>query len=455
VYKVRSCSRDNEYTLCTMQFIKTFINRLLSRNQGSADGVAPQGFAQNEEFESKRTTKLGMVFVVVMVITGIWQGQSLFSAVSATITPPAQLSNCFFTLVRESGQNIPVDYDSSSYSSAYSYSSVRYGGYNGYDSYNNGTTPACVYNDIENKYGIASLYLSVSPLVAKRDVLSREKGNIESQLSGLIYSSNSVRDTYNTALFETIANRQDSVYSTSTLNVALRSKEAEMQGLQTRIDLLASEINAITEQIRATIGAKSSDIRSVADEFNTKLKWLEFKRFLVSILLLAPLAVFTLRRYFRAKNERSEFAIIWSAVALISTILSAQLLVVFAYRILPHRLIKAIAEMFATLFGQFAFLLVLVQWFALILVPLFFGFLVYKIQKKYYNKDAVIMRALKDAKCPRCSMKIKDQMTFCPSCSYTLRKACSSCKHTSISYARYCEECGVSFTKEEVSAAQK
>jgi hypothetical protein len=437
-----------------MQFIKTFINRLLSRNQGSVDGVAPQGFAQNEEFESKRTTKLGMVFVIIMVITGIWQGQSLFSAVSATITPPAQLSTCFFTLVRESGQNIPIDYDSSSYSSAYSYSSVRYG-VNGYDGYNNGATPVCAYNDIEKKYTIESLYAMVSPLIAKRNDVSREKSTLESKLSTLRYSSNSVRDTYNTALFESIAERSGPVYSTSTLNVSLRSKEAEMQDLQTRIDSYTTEISAMTEQIRATVGTKISDIRNVADEFNTRLKWLEFKRFLVSILLLAPLAFFTIRRYFRAKNERSEFAIIWSAVALISTILSTQLLVVFAYRILPHRLIQVIAEMFATIFSQFAFLFVLVQWFALILVPLFFGFLVYKIQKKYYNKEAVMMRALKDNKCPRCTLKVKDQMVFCPSCSYVLRKTCASCKHTSISYARYCEECGASFIKEEATTVQK
>jgi hypothetical protein len=236
-----------------------------------------------------------------------------------------------------------------------------------------------------------------------------------------------------------------SVYSPSNLGTVLYTKEEQMQDLRSRISVLESEISLQTVEIKRVILAKLEDLRAVADEFNTLLRWLELKRFLVSIILLAPLAFFTIRRYFRAKNERSEYAIIWSAVALISTILSAQLFVVFAYKILPHQFIEAVARMFVALFSQFAFLLVLLQWLALILVPLFFAFLVYIIQKKYYNKDAVMMRALKDGKCPRCSMKIKDQMVFCPSCSYELRKPCETCKHTSISYARFCEQCGTQF----------
>ncbi len=432
-----------------MTSIKTFFTNLFSRNQVSPDGAPPKGFAPNEEFESKRTTKLGMVFVVIMVITGIWQGQSLFRSVSSTITPPTQLSSCFSTLVGESGENITVDYDSSSYSSNYLYSNVRYGSYNGYDNYYNGSTPVCTYNDIEKKYNIESLYTSIVPLLTTRGEKSKEKSNIESQLSTLRYSTNSVRDNYNTSLFESIANSPASVYATSSLGVVLRTKEQQMQELETKISSLAGETSSITSQIRAIISQKSADLHHVADEFNSQLKWLELKRFLVSIILLAPLAFFALRKYFRAKNERSEFAIIWSAVALITTILSAQLLLVFAYRILPHHIIEAVVKVFVTLFSQFTFLLVLVQWFALILVPLFFGFLVYKIQKKYYNKEAIMMRALKDNKCPQCSMKIKDSMVFCPSCSYTLRKTCASCKHTSISYARYCEECGIIFQKSE------
>jgi hypothetical protein len=221
-----------------------------------------------------------------------------------------------------------------------------------------------------------------------------------------------------------------------------------LQELEARISSKDTEITEVTSQIKTMVLVKKSDILLVADEYTSMLKWVELKRFLVSILLLAPLAFFTLRRYFRAKNERSEYAIIWAAVALVSTILSTQILVVFAYRIIPHSLIAALIAYLGHLFNAFSFLLVLLQWLGLILVPLFFGYLVYRIQKRYYNKEAVVMRALKDGKCPQCSLKIKDNMVFCPSCSYALRKPCQNCKHTSISYARFCEECGSSFVRE-------
>ncbi len=427
-----------------MNIIKNILAYLFPGRQGSSDGVTPVGFAQNEEFESKRTTKLGMVFVVIMVITGIWQGQILFKSINATITPPAQLSSCFSRLVSESGERIQINYDSSSYYSSYSYQNMLYDGYN---EYNNNTVPSCTYTDIENRHGIQALYNSAEPLFNERSQKQKTKSSLLQELSDIQYSRASVRDSYNTSLLESMALSSSSVYSPSNLGTVLYTKEEQMQDLRSRISVLESEIALQTAEIKRVILAKLADLRAVADEFNTLLRWLELKRFLVSIILLAPLAFFTIRRYFRAKNERSEYAIIWSAVALISTILSAQLFVVFAYKILPHQFIEAVARMFAALFSQFAFLLVLLQWLALILVPLFFAFLVYIIQKKYYNKDAVMMRALKDGKCPRCSMKIKDQMVFCPSCSYELRKPCETCKHTSISYARFCEQCGTQFQK--------
>lgn len=437
-----------------MDTIKKLFTRLFSTNGTNSDGVAPTGYAPHEDFESKRTTKLGMIFVIIMVISGVWQGQMLFDAVSSSITPPQQLSSCYSTLVSESGSMITVSRDSSSRYSNYSYQNIGTG-YDDYDTYGNRMyrAPECVYTDIENKYAISALYNDVSPLFSKRSELQKESNTLERQLSDVRYSSNSVRDTYNTSLFETMTQSGSGVYSSSTLGYVLRTKEDQIKELENLIASKKVEINTINSSIKSKIAEKLSSLQSVANEFNAKLRWLELKRFLVSIVLLAPLAFFTLRKYFRSKNVRSEYAIIWAGIALISTILSTQLLVVFVYRILPRRILAAIAEFLTTIFQTFTFLFVVLQWLGLILVPLFFAFLVYKIQKKYYNKEAITMRALKDGKCPQCSMKIKDSMVFCPSCSLALRKSCASCKHTSTSYARYCEECGIAFTKETTKEA--
>lgn len=428
--------------LVYMNTIKDFFTKIFNRPPAPADGIAPVGFAPHEEFESKRTTKLGMVFVIIMVITGIWQGQSLFEAINSSIAPPARLSLCFSKLVEESGDSIAIDYDTSSYYSSYSYQTIERYGYNEADN-----KPTCTYTEIETKNNIPALYASVENLFDERAQKIQEKRLLENQLSTIQYSNDSTRNSYNTALFEKMSQAESSVYSTSTLGSVLRTNEETLQELRTKIRQIDQEVLAINSKIQGVIAPMKGKLHAVADEFNSQLKWLELKRFLLSLILLAPLAYFTIRKYFRVKNERSEYAIIWAAVALISTILSAQLFIIFVYRILPHRLIEAVAQFFAAIFEHFILLFVLLQWFGLILVPLFFGFLVYKIQKRYYNKEAIMIRALKDDKCPQCSMKIKDRMTFCPSCSYALRKPCTKCKHTSISYARFCEECGVAFVK--------
>ncbi len=414
------------------------IKTLFSTGSGSSDGTAPQGYAPHEEFESKRTTKLGMVMVVVMIVTGLWQGQNVLNAINSSITPPESLSYCFFTLVQEGGLSITVNRDKSAIRSPYSYQNAYTSGSDGSD---------CSYSEIEKKYGVPALYDTVSAMLSNRSRLYKERSDLESTLRNSTKSNGTLQNSYNTSLLETMSATGEVVYSQDQLAERLRSQQMEVNALQAKLDQKNTEIQELSDEIKTTIFNQRNSLDSAATDFNNRVRWLELKRFIVVAVLLFPLMFFGLRRYFRAKNERSEFAIIWGGVAVIFTLLSAQVFVIFAYKILPRGFVEALATFFATIFSQFKILFVLAQWGAFVLIPLFFGYIVYTIQKKYYNKQAVIMRALKDGKCPQCSMKIKDQMVHCPSCSYALRKACTSCQHSSISYARYCESCGTMFNE--------
>ena len=425
-----------------MQSIKNFFATMYFRITGNSQESVPVGFALNEEFESKRTTKLGMIFVVIMVATGVWQGQALFNSIKQMIAPPEQLSSCYFQLTYESGEKIVVKNDSSGYQ-GYNGSRQLYGSY--FDPQDNDSLQRCQYSQIEITNSVPALYDSVKEFVEKRDGARKQKSDLENELSRVRYATDNTRQSYNTALYEQIAQTGATVYSPQDIGQSLRTKEQTIADLEKMVTLKDQEINEIGDVIKQKVLGSVEKIYSVRDDFNERVRWLELKRFLVSILLLAPFAFFALRKYFRSKNERSEYAIIWGGIALIATILSSQVFIVFAYRILPHQIIESIVAFFGSLFSQFAFLFVLFQWLALILVPLFFGFLIYQIQKRYYNKDAVVMRALKEGKCPRCTMKIKDQMVHCPSCAYLLKKECQSCHFASISYARFCESCGIPF----------
>lgn len=416
----------------------TIKNKLFGK---SDDGIVQPGFASHEEFESRRTTRLGMIFVIIMVITGIWQGQVLFSAISASILPPENVSSCFRTLVTYSGENMSVPYDSSYQGSAYSYNDVLYkdsfGGYYGDTSSSN----RCNFSELEIKHHIDELYASVRNDMSSLEAKEKELSEIDAKLYQARYVQPSYQNSYNTSLFETMANATSTVYEQESKRLALVEKERVISDLEKKKGVVQMEIQALRASIKDLILAKRTDLTGVITDMTQMLRWLELKRFVVALILLAPLAYFSIRKYFRVKNERSPFAIIWAGVALIGVILFSQLILVFVYRIIPHRIFEYLFTFFAELFAAFAFLRVVLQWLALILMPLFFGFIVYIIQKKYYNKEAVTMRAIKDGKCPQCSMKIKDTMTYCPMCSYTLRQTCTYCQKTSVCNAKFCEQC--------------
>ena len=162
-----------------------------------------------------------------------------------------------------------------------------------------------------------------------------------------------------------------------------------------------------------------------------------FKQFLISLISILPLFIIVWKMYHKAKNAGSQFAIIWGGAVVVTSLLMTQLLLILIYEVIPHKLITA-------LFPLFSGILFILYWLGFILlVPGFFGLLIYTIQKKYYNKEAVTMRSIKAGICPACEMKIHRSTNNCPICSFKLRDICTSC-HTSTSViGKYCESCGV------------
>ncbi len=396
-----------------------------------------KGYAPYEELDGKRTTTLGMVFVVIMVIAGIWQGQVLLRSIQATIHPLENLSQCFSDAVSRSGLPIVVSND-------YSYSTYGSRPQNYYDSYsyNNGNTPQCQYSSIETKHGFNSLYESLKPDLLVISNLDKEISDLQNQLWNEKNKKSTNQQDYNTSLYENMSGTGQPVYSSSTLSGSLVVTEDRITTLTNLSAQKTAERDSKVGAIKQKLVAASKTLEDVVGEYDNRIRFLELERFLTSFILLAPLAWFTMRRYFKAKNTRSEYSIIWAGAALIATLLFSQVMVVFVYRILPKRLIAELIDIFSALLHSFAFLVIILQWLGFILIPLFFGYLVYKIQKKFYNPLAVAMRAIKEGKCPKCSMKIKDAMVHCPMCSFDLRVVCPSCSSTSVCFAKFCEKCG-------------
>lgn len=381
--------------------------------------LTPAPYAPYEEIDAKRTSKLGYFFLILMVIFGVWQGNNLLSSIQNTIERPVPNSNCSYTLANYA--NISI-------------------GYNYYNSYGS-EYDTCVFSKREIALGLDSAYQQIIPLVA-------ENASLQSQASQLQYSLDVKRtnqkrtlDEYQISLIEDVAQNTGStegVLDSYELGTSMTSGAETLQSLEQELQILQSRIQSIENRIQTIANTYAPALEQIEKQYQQEIKVHQFITFLISLVLIAPVFYLTWRRYHRAKLERSEYTIIWGGLVAVFGLILAQVALVFTYEILPQGIIQALLS-FLTAFKA---LWILVYWLSFILVPVFFGFLIYLIQKKFYNKEAVVMRALKSGECPGCSLKIHHDMNNCPICGYTLKTKCSHCGAMSLAGGPFCSTCG-------------
>ncbi len=391
-----------------------------------SDISEPQkGFVANEEIDSKRTSKLGYFFLILMVILGVWQGQGFLNALQRSITAPSSHSQCLLALVSEYNEN----------------NSDKISGYGYYGSGYYASLPTengCSYSKREIAVGIPQLYLSVYPTLIKKQTLNKELSDVNSRIESLKYNRTQKIDEYSVSLLETIA-KESAVLSVGSLKESIKTSDDLLRLLNIAQSDLGTRLVVVNTDIGGLVSSHKNDFTSISDRYNYEMNVYQLKQFALSVLFILPFFLILWRRYNRSKNARSEFAIIWAGALAIASIMLAQVLLVFVYEILPRELLQKVFAFFSKL----EFFFVFAYWIGFILVPVFFGGLIYFIQKRYYNKKAVTARAFKANKCPTCLMSVAPHMVFCPMCGTTLKVKCSSCGAHSPEAGGFCEVCGV------------
>ncbi len=311
-------------------------------------GIA-KAFAPYEDIDGKKTTKLGLFFVVIMVIAGIWQGQNLLSSIRIGVWPPERLSKCFSYAAKQSGIGIKLD----KYYSTYFYSShvpyvfiqlivhrideylLKYSNWSSelYTQYpigdypsEYGNWPSCRYSPPERKNHFDTLYESLSPKFVEINDLSKSMLPDEIELI-----------TQNRLKMRGVG--YDNSIKLDNLEAVISKKKAKVEEL--------------TLEIRNVFISASSTLQSVADGYENEVTWIEFKRFAITFILFALLVGFALRKYLKAKNNQSEFSIIWLGFVTLFCILLAEAVIVFIDTLLPElsdKLITALAEFPRSLF---------------------------------------------------------------------------------------------------------
>ena len=393
------------------------------------------GFVAYEEIDSKKTSKLGYFFLALMILFGVWQGQGLLEAIQDEIDQPVFNSSCTgdlkrYLIVQDTKRNT-IDHNDYSYQYHQSYKTSYYD--NNEVSYTD-----CAFSDREKISGISRLYEKVYPNLLIVKNLKKDLNNINQQKNTTTYNRSGAVDEYSVSLLESIA-KKNQVLNMDSLRGSIKSSDDLINSLTLTGNDLQEKINNLETKIKSEILRYKDVFKKIEDEYIQDKNIQDLKQFGLSLLFILPVFLFVWRKYFLSKNERSEYAIIWGGVSAISAIMLAQIILVFVYEILPRELLQKIFNFLK----NFEFFFALVYWLGFILIPLFFGGLIYFIQKKFYNKKAVAARAFKSGKCPTCSMNVAPHMVFCPVCSAVLKVKCISCGNYSPEIGNFCEICGV------------
>ncbi len=379
-----------------------------------------EAYAPNEEIDAKRTSMLGYFFLILMVIFGVWQGNNFLSALQNSLTPPQLNSSCLSVLATYADDN------------SFGYSS--YGYYGGYD---NGVQ--CNFSEREIALGIKSTYEAVLPTITSIRGAEKNISDLNAQISNKKYNRTQTVSDYEVSLLESIANSNGTAFDRNALRSGVISQDDQIATLQTMLSKEESRKQTLVNSAKAMVQPHKSAIKQAEDDYSHEYTVYQLEQFLLSLLFVAPLFYFLWRRYHAAKEARSEYAIIWGGMLATVSLIFAQIILVFIYVILPHKILQIVFALLA----KMKFVWAILYWLGFILVPLFFGYLIYLIQKKFYNKRAVMMRALKSGHCSRCSLKIDQTMNHCPVCGHALKTKCISCGQMSTSGGAYCDSCGV------------
>jgi len=180
--------------------------------------------------------------------------------------------------------------------------------------------------------------------------------------------------------------------------------------------------------------------------------WQPFKAYRHMLLFILPLLLFFGLFYLKAKNkqffEESYNPVIKIITAHISLILILPLFwytLTMIYHVLPKTLLKNLIE-FLVEVG----LISLLNYFSIFIVVLFFGGLIYWIQKRTLKQKMAVTvtknhkKLISWSQCFECEYKIDYTKPFCPFCGVSLHEECASCGEETNVHELFCSSCGES-----------
>ena len=381
-----------------------FKSKIFKSDQVSQDN---KGVEDYEEISEKRTSRLGNIFLAILVLFLIIIGQKVFSDVKDIPERPVRPSSC---VTRYSNINTLKN-------------SIHFS--------------TCTFGEIDQKFGLDQNFEKVSPEIENITLLNRQIRDIQNVINLREEGLDQLLKKYNISLQEVIAGEQP-LLDKPEIKASIISLNNEIsslnQDLADKIQMRDRNIVAVSP----VLGVLNNSYKDALDYYKKKLAFYNLAVFLLKLLFVLPLFAASLHFYLKLKKKNSPYTIIASSVLTAASILFLQIVLLFLYQILPmewlRRIFKALMDIPALKY--------IIYYGTALLVIAIFGGIVFYIQKKVFNPKKVAIRRLKDNKCPNCSFSLNPSYNSCPKCGRQLKEKCSNCGQLKIKDLPYCPFCG-------------
>ena len=258
-----------------------------------------------------------------------------------------------------------------------------------------------------------------------------------------------IASQYNTRLFESIAkmpNNSELVNAKNEYDEIIRDEKRLKEEL-----MLIPSVATLEgyDAYVAYVNANKTDFMQAKKSYGF---WQPFKAYGHMLIFVLPLLLFF--GYFYRRVKRKQLAqldynpvvkIISAHIALILALPLVWYTLGLIYHVLPKTLLKRVIE-FLVEIG----LLSVLNYVAILLVVLFFGGLIYWVQKRTLKQKMAVTvtknrkKLISWSQCFECEYKVDYTKPFCPFCGVGLHEECVSCGEETNVHELFCSSCGES-----------
>jgi ribosomal protein L40E len=264
---------------------------------------------------------------------------------------------------------------------------------------------------------------------------------IRSKASQVRAEHERVKGTYDTALLEEIADRNNGNQPPASVRTKITETADKLEALIQEEKLLAAALiqNPKLQELFAIIESVPGLHRDgLLADLRSENFWYPVKRLGMEMLFLLPLVI--IFYFWNAKSiaRRRPFQALVSSHLLVVVFIPVLFKIIeLVYDIIPKKLLKRVMDLLESL-NLVAIWHYLVMGAAILAALV----LIYILQKKLFSHERLIEKRIARGLCQECGARLPGESVVCPICGFKQYRQCSHCDKPTYVYGKYCRECG-------------